>query len=108
MGSRVLVCVNETVLVERIASAHRRICYASPGVHDDVAQSLIDAVRRLGASNVRIIIDPNPEVCRLGYGTISAVQLLFNSSCDARSCPGLRLGILLADDSGVRPHTANP
>lgn len=101
MSSRVLICVNETVLVERIASAHHRICYASPGLHDAAAKALIDAARRLGASNVRIIIDHNAEVCRLGYGTISAVQLLFNSGCDVRSCPGLRLGILLADDLGV-------
>ncbi|HWP40213.1 MAG TPA: hypothetical protein VNL70_04760, partial [Tepidisphaeraceae bacterium] len=53
---------------------------------------------RLGSAAVRVVLDCDDEVFRLGYGDIEAVQLLKASGVDVRQCPGLRVGLLVVDD----------
>ena len=51
--------------------------------------------------SLTLIIDADPEVCRLGYGTVewlTALQALANDQMlPIRYQPGLRLGVLVAD-----------
>lgn len=85
-----------------INGAQSRVVFAAPGASDDVADALAEAWRRLGRGGCTVILDADPEVCRLGYGTIAALKLLRESATAAESLvchqPGLRIGLLIADD----------
>jgi hypothetical protein len=47
---------------------------------------------------VTAVVDCNDEVCRLGYGEVTAVRHLVNAGIRVGQCPGLRAGLLVVDD----------
>ncbi|NCU19981.1 hypothetical protein EOM89_04415 [Candidatus Falkowbacteria bacterium] len=94
--------VDDTTLVTLIDQAQRRIVLLAPGVFAVVAQAL---GRRLAASarlQVTVIIDPEEDVCRIGYGDAVGLELLSRLASEygfaLMAQPGLRVGVLLVDD----------
>lgn len=89
-------------LVDYISAAGNRVVLAAPGISDVVAAALSVAWRRLGGEAVTVILDVDPEVCRLGYGTLEAVEKVRVTAAEVNSLvchhPGLRIGLLVADD----------
>lgn len=100
-----IATVDDKLLVELIGRAKRRVLLVSPGVSLLVAQALCNAWRTLPATAVSIVLDVDPEVCRLGYGTESALTLLQQtaSAVGQTLChePGVRIALLVADDRTV-------
>lgn len=74
----------------------------TPGMSEEVAFILVEKWKTLGKDAVDVIIDLDPEVCRLGYGDLNAVRLLYETSKSVgvtlRHQPGLRIGMLVVDD----------
>ncbi len=62
------------------------------------ATALKDAVVRLGGHAVRVVLDCDEEVFRLGYGDVECVRELQEAGVDVRQCAGLRVGLLVVDD----------
>jgi hypothetical protein len=67
-----------------------------------VADALAKSWQQLGSHDVSVILDVDPEVCRLGYGTLEGLEtiqgtasLMGESVCHQ---PGIRICILVADD----------
>lgn len=98
---RTFVAVDDRFLAETIGNAKKRLVYAAPGVGMLSARALVDAINRL-SGQVTIILDADPEVCRIGYGDPEALQILHRSACEQqlplRRQAGLRIGVLVADD----------
>ena len=98
---RIFVAVDDRFLAETIGNGKERIVYAAPGVGEHSARALVDAINRL-SGQVTIILDADPEVCRIGYGDPKALQILHHSACEQqlplRRQAGLRIGVLVADD----------
>lgn len=90
-------------LIGLVREAKRRVCLVSPGVSPAVAEELIGAWKRLGTRAVNVVIDVDPEVCRLGYGSLDAVTRLreFAAGAGTLVChqPGIRIGLLICDDN---------
>lgn len=86
-----------------IRGARERLVYVGPGASDAVAAAINDAWARLGADSVHVIVDVDPEVCRLGYGTLDALKTLREAAArvGALVCehPGIRIGLVIADDA---------
>src|SRR5262249_34641213 len=95
-----LRCLTPMAIKDEIATATGRAAYAAPGLTEEIAASLILARDKLGADRVDVVIDLDPEVCRLGYGTIGGITLLHEKNVPIRSAPGLRIGVLIVDDKG--------
>lgn len=94
--------VNDGVLVDLIKQAERRIVYIAPGLYLPVAQALCRRFSEMDDLSVTLVLDADEDVCRIGYGEIEALKQVHAQSSAAgffvRSQPGLRVGILLADD----------
>jgi hypothetical protein len=94
---------DESKLVELIQSAEARIVYLAPGISEEIADALSDAWDRLGADAVSVILDVDPEVCRLGFGTIEGLQKIRQVAAHAGSLachhPGVRIGLLISDNT---------
>jgi hypothetical protein len=98
MSSQVFINVDEEFLMEKLVQCRQRACYAAPGLHDWAARAFIDIWPRLGPDHATVITDPNPFVIQVGYGTEGALKLLAEHSIPVRIQPGLRIGVLIADD----------
>lgn len=87
-------------MAEFIGRAARSICFAGPGIQLPVAHAMVKASARLGPEVINICLDFNERVMRMGYGSIEAVSLLNDAGIAVRSAPGIRTGLLIADDRG--------
>lgn len=95
--------VSDAVLIELIRKAKKRVVLVTPGVYLRVAQTLAERFKELGRLHITIVLDPDEEVCRIGYGDAAALKLLNEeaqkNNFALMSQPGLRVGVLLADDT---------
>lgn len=99
--SRTFASVDDRYLCNLIRKATQRVVFVAPGVSDSVSKALGDAWRALGTANVSVILDVDPAICRLGYGTIEGLEALQKTATSMGSMichqPGLRIGILICD-----------
>ena len=85
-----------------VRRASRRLVVVAPALTDRVAAALAGRLPDLGQLAITIILDADPEVYRLGYGTKSALDVVRNASkanqFDLRVQPGVRIGVVISDD----------
>lgn len=97
--------VDDAYLVTLFESARRRIVFMAPGASKQVAQSLATAWERLGGNAVSVILDADPEVCRMGYGDLAGLTLLREAATKLGQSlctePGTRIGLLIVDDRTI-------
>jgi hypothetical protein len=75
----------------------------SPGLSNDLAAAISTRIARDGGPPLlAVIVDIDPEVCRLGYGEIDAVdtvrQALAKKGLSLQTQKGIRIGLLVADE----------
>lgn len=99
---QVFVAVDDARLATTIRAARKRVVFAAPGLGQLAGGALADAIGRLGGQ-ITIILDADAEACRIGYGDPEALQALHDAAsrqqAPLRRQAGLRIGILLADDT---------
>src|SRR4051812_42156101 len=100
-GSRAFQPVGDDQLVAIISGTRRRLIFAAPGVSKLVSTAIAKIWRSL-PSGVSIILDVDPNVCRLGYGTVEGLEQLQRTATElgAVLChePGIRIGLVVSDD----------
>lgn len=93
---------DESKLVEFIGQATRRLVYMAPGMSTRIAKILSEKWKSLGTKSVEVILDVDPEVARMGYGTLEALTQLHATAAELGAVvncqPGIRIGIIVADD----------
>ena len=94
--------VNDSALIKLIGKAQQRIVFVAPGVHQAVAEALGKRLAEIDRLHVTVVIDPDEDVCRIGYGDARGLELLSDyahrQSFALMAQPGLRVGVLLVDD----------
>lgn len=94
--------VNDSALIDLLNKACRRIVFIAPGVHKPVAEALGKRFEKLSEINITVVIDPDEDVYRIGYGDAEGLELLSEYAQQQgfalMSQPGLRVGVLLVDD----------
>ena len=90
-------------LIELSNDAKERLVYLAPGISLGLAEALSSAWERLGADAVTVILDVDPDVCRLGYGSLEGLQRLRQGATRSGSLvchqPGVRIGLLISDET---------
>lgn len=90
------------MLIELIGSAQQRIVFVAPGVTEEVADALGNRFAQKDKLLIEVILDADPEVYRLGFGTMGGItKLKFHADANhfpLRHQPGIRIGILISDD----------
>ena len=94
--------VDDATLIALIQDASKRIVFIAPGVHEPVADALGKRFSEIDGLDVTVVLDPAEDVCRNGFGDIKGLELVNEYAKKngfwVRSQPGLRVGVLLADD----------
>jgi len=96
--SNVFCALTSAEVAGFVRRAEHRVALCVPAMTAEVADALSDSARRLGLDAVRVVMDCDEEVFRLGYGEIEALRKLHAAKIDVRQCPGLRAGLLVVDD----------
>ncbi len=94
---------NEGKIVALLGSAQRRWLYMAPGVTIPIAEAVDSAWKRMGPASGSVILDVDPEVYRLGYGTVEGLKRLQEAASHhgtliCRHQEGVRIGLLISDD----------
>lgn len=89
--------LTDAMLVDIISNAHQRIVYLAPGIWYSVAQAISGYQKQNSAGVLEIILDPDPQIYRLGYGELNAIKHLDADGIHFRKCLGIRVGLLIAD-----------
>lgn len=98
---RTFTVATDEALSELILQARDRILFIAPGITEPVASALVAklADQRL---SITVILDSDPEVYRLGFGTpegLATLKTQFDANQFGLRCqPGIRIGVLVADD----------
>jgi len=94
--------INEAALVHAVEQCNERLVYIAPGITEPIVRAMGKLMAREPLPALTVIIDTDPEVCRLGYGTVEglkSLQLLAEMQMfPVRFQPGLRLGVLVCDE----------
>ena len=94
--------VNDAALIAVISRCRSRLVYIAPGLTKPIAHALGQVLARNPMPAVTIIVDVDPEVCRLGYGTTEGLgalrELAENYHVGIRYQAGLRVGLLISDE----------
>jgi hypothetical protein len=98
-----VVSLPDIELVGQISCARRQLVVIAPGFTERVATAIIEKWHELGPASVLVVVDPDPEVCRLGLGDLAALQMLEQTAealgGQIRRQPGLRLGVIVTDET---------
>lgn len=98
-------CVDDAVLIRAIEKAQHRLVFIAPGIRPPVADALANALGRLSADAIHLVLDVDAEVCRLGYGDkdFTGMEILQAAAAQhgltVNHHPGIRIGLLIADDT---------
>lgn len=92
---RTFIALPAKRIVEEINQAVGFVAYVAPGISREVAESLISASKR--DAGVKVILDANADVCRMGYGTFDGINILHENDIKIWKQTGLRIGLLVCD-----------
>jgi len=97
-----LQSITEDLLIAAVTGATHRVVMIAPGVWPPLAEAIAESWVRLGPNNVTVILDVDPEICRIGYGSLAGLEILQKAAAAAGeplgSEPGVRICVLIADD----------
>lgn len=93
--------VNDETLCDAIAQCQQQLVYVAPGITRPVVEAMRQQLKRCTNLQVTLIVDIDPEVYRLGYGTMEGLQalqsLVKEFGLELRQQAGLRIGLLICD-----------
>ncbi|GIZ51104.1 hypothetical protein NCCP691_11180 [Noviherbaspirillum aridicola] len=101
-GSGSFTIANDETLCAAIRATRQTLVYVAPGITEPVVDAISECLKTRPHLLVTAIIDLDPEVYRLGYGTeegLKALQKLAGLQQFAlRQQEGLRVGLLVTDE----------
>jgi len=97
--------INEETLAAAISRCQNRLVYIAPSVTLRITVAIEELLQRSNEPSITLVIDTDPEVCRLGYGTVEGLkhlQQIVETHClPLRYQEGLRVGVLISDEEVI-------
>jgi len=99
---RTFTVATDAAVISLIKSAKRRLVVIAPALSKAVASALASRFDDLERLDVRVILDADAEVYRLGFGEHEALEVIRNAASrnllDLRVQPGVRIGVIISDE----------
>ena len=99
---RTFTIASDAAVISLIKSARRRLVVIAPALSRAVAEALSARFGDQGHLDVRVILDADPEVYRLGFGEREALEVIrgaaSRSDLDLREQTGVRIGVIISDE----------
>lgn len=99
---RTFTVATDAAVISLIKSAKRRLVVIAPALSKAVASALASRFDDLERLDVRVILDADAEVYRLGFGEHEALEVIRDAASrnllDLRVQPGVRIGVIISDE----------
>ncbi|MCR9111156.1 hypothetical protein [Marivita sp. XM-24bin2] len=100
---RTFTVANDAAVISLIESAKNRLVIIGPAFSEAVAEALTKRFGDLGQLDIRVVMDADAEVYRLGFGEPKALSLIREAAAksflDLREQSGVRIGVIISDDA---------
>lgn len=100
---RTFTVANDAAVISLIESAKNRLVIIGPAFSEAVAAALTKRFGDLGQLDIRVVMDADAEVYRLGFGEPKALSLIREAAAksflDLREQSGVRIGVIISDDA---------
>jgi hypothetical protein len=97
----IFTTVHDQIFVGALSMCQHRVVYVAPGITEPVAEAVSLCLDRNPDVAVTVILDADPEVYRLGYGTVEGLThlqaVMAKHQFAIRGEPGLRIGLFEVD-----------
>ena len=101
-ADRTFTVASDAAVVSLIESAERRLVVIAPALSRSVADALAARFDDLDHLDIRVIVDADAEVYRLGFGEREALDVIRDAASrnllDLRVQPGVRIGVIISDE----------
>ena len=98
-----VVSLRDVELEGQISCTRRRLVVIAPGLSESVAKAVATKWCELGRDAVQVVLDSDPEVCRLGLGDLTALKMLHETAEQIggriHQQQGLRVGVIVTDET---------
>lgn len=98
---KTFTAVTDETVAQTIDASRSRLVLVTPGLSEVVAKAVDQLAATRGEAQVALILDPDEDAYRVGYGDRKGAELLKTlvqrPNVTVRSQPGLRIGVLIAD-----------
>jgi len=98
-----VVSLPDIELEGQVSCTQRRLVVIAPGLSESVAKAIVKKWHELGRDAVLVVLDPDPEVCRLGLGDLAALKMLHETAerigGRIHQQQGLRVGVIVTDET---------
>jgi hypothetical protein len=98
-----VVSLRDIELEGQVNCARKRLVVIAPGLSESVAKAIVKKWHELGRDAVQLVLDTDPEVCRLGLGDLAALQMLYETAermgGRIHQQRGLRVGVIVTDET---------
>ena len=100
--ARLFTVASDEALIAMISSAAERLVIVAPGLSRNVAMALAERLKDgTTLPEFSVTLDTDPEICRLGYGALEALDLLrpalASQGHPLQTQAGVRIGLIVAD-----------
>lgn len=92
------VSLTKEKIVELISYAKYQVVYTAPAMDYDVANEIVQFVRRTCSDQVTVHLDLSAEVYREGFGDEVTLDTLMKEGIRIKHVEGLRAGVLVVDN----------
>lgn len=99
---RTFTVATDAAVISLIENAERRLVVIAPALSRAVANALAARFDDLERLDIRVILDADAEVYRLGFGEREALEVIRDAASrsllDLRVQPGVRIGVIISDE----------
>ncbi|KMK67575.1 hypothetical protein [Puniceibacterium sp. IMCC21224] len=101
--TQTFTAASDEEIIDLIQFAEQRLVVAAPAFSLAVAEALAERMSDLPKLAMTIILDADPEVYRMGYGEVAALESIraaaAKESFRLQEQAGIRIGLVISDDS---------
>lgn len=101
--SEAFTVATDGVVSDLVREARERLVVVAPALTQLMADAVLSKLATLDGSAITIVLDSDPEVYRLGYGTVEVCEAVAAAAqargIAIRQQPGIRIGLVISDTS---------
>ena len=101
--ARTFTVASDEALVALVLGARRRLAIIAPALTNAVADAVSLRIADQDKLDVTVVLDSDPEVYRLGFGDVKALETIRKASdlhmLDLREQAGVRIAVVIADET---------
>jgi hypothetical protein len=90
--------LNYNDIIDLCLGAKKFIYLASPGIFDEIGETLVEKKRMHSAIDIVCVIDSTEDAIRKHHGEASVIRSLIEAGVEVRAFPQHRLGFIITDE----------